>query len=461
MAAYRKRRGRTSRGPAILTGIAIGLVLLALGGGALWLFAPRARNAGLASARAPEGQVKGYAVQLGAGPYTRDSLSQWAADTADEAAALGMNALFFSIDGPGGVVFETKHAKRGTALSDGDTFFHKLDALHTLCEAAAQKGLAVYAVAQQANAENATYRDTVLADIRQRYATAGIAVPMAANGAQGPFSIYSTPQGTLAAVTPESVAQAGEFFLLTTSADFGGAVFTQAAVSAAPGDAAVLLSAMDGRTPPTLLGYTPPASLGVTYPNDGASIDTKTCFVMGTSDPAQPLTLNGEEVPRYGTKGLFGVLVTLDEGENELVFANGAASLTWHITGPAPKTGQGGGTGGKPPHDSTASVPEGTFVQTTGLITSLLYDPSGDGNISETARRGAIAQVAACAETVRNGKTTWAYQLTSGDWVLAYNVQEVEGCLLYTSIASSMGCGQAKSISATHMGICFSGKSGL
>ena len=42
-------------------------------------------------------------------------------------------------------------------------------------------------------------------------------------------------------------------------------------------------------------------------------------------------------------------------------------------------------------------------------------------------RRGAIAQVAACAETVRNGKTTWAYQLTSGDWVLAYNVQEVEG----------------------------------
>lgn len=92
-----------------------------------------------------------------------------------------------------------------------------------------------------------------------------------------------------------------------------------------------------------------------------------------------------------------------------------------------PKQGRAAAPGGKPPHDSTASVPEGTFVQTTGLITSLLYDPSGDGNISETARRGAIAQVAACAETVRNGKTTWAYQLTSGDWVLAYNVQEVEG----------------------------------
>ena len=426
MAAYRKRRGRTSRAPAILIGLAAGLVLLALGGGALWLFLPRAMDTGLASAKAPDGQIKGYAVQLGAGPYTKDSLSQWAMEAAEEAAALGMNALFLPIDGPDGVVFETKHAERCTALSGGDTFFYKPDALRTLCEAAARKGLAVYAVAQEANAENAAYRDTVIADIRQRYAAAGIAVPMAANGTQGPFSIYATPQGALAAVTPESAAQAGEFFLLTTAADFSGAVFSQAAVSAAPGDTAVLLSAMDGRTPPTLLGYAPPASLGVTYPDDGASIDTQKCFVMGTSDPAQPLTLNGEEVPRYGTKGLFGVLVTLEEGENELLFANGPASLTWHITGPTPQQQQGGSTGGKLPHDSTVSVPEGTFVQTTGLITSLLYDPSGDGNISETARRGAVGQVAACAETVRGGKTTWAYQLTSGDWVLAYNVQKVE-----------------------------------
>lgn len=117
----------------------------------------------------------------------------------------------------------------------GDTFFYKPDALRTLCEAAARKGLAVYTVVQEANAENAAYRDTVIADIRQRYAAAGVAVPMAANGTQGPFSIYSTPQGALAAVTPESAAQAGEFFLLTTAADFSGAVFSQAAVSAAPG----------------------------------------------------------------------------------------------------------------------------------------------------------------------------------------------------------------------------------
>lgn len=103
---------------------------------------------------------------------------------------------------------------------------------------------------QEANAENAAYRDTVIADIRQRYAAAGVAVPMAANGTQGPFSIYSTPQGALAAVTPESAAQAGEFFLLTTAADFSGAVFSQAAVSAAPGDTAVLLSAMDGAPRP-------------------------------------------------------------------------------------------------------------------------------------------------------------------------------------------------------------------
>ncbi|MFQ8832018.1 MAG: hypothetical protein ACLR7U_03420 [Ruthenibacterium lactatiformans] len=56
-------------------------------------------------------------------------------------------------------------------------------------------------------------------------------------------------------------------------------------------------------------------------------------------------------------------------------------------------------------------------------IASLLYDPASDGNISETVRQGAVATVAACTETLRGGKRTWAYQLASGDFVLAYNAE--------------------------------------
>ncbi len=435
MAAYQQRKNQTSRIPAILMGLAIGILFLILSGGVIWVFLPHTMNQNLASAKAPQGDIIGYSVQLGSGPYTSESLAQWASHTVEEAAALGMNALFLSIDGADGVVFETSKAEKCSALTAGDNFFRKLDALRTLCEAASGKELAVYAVAQQQGSSV----DALLADISRRYATAGTAILTDVDGAPGTFCTYSTPKGLLAAVSPENAGHAGEFFLLTLLDEFQGAVFSPTALSSASGDVGVLLSAMNNSTPPSLLQYTPPASLGITYPENNTMSDTDTCFVMGTSDPSQPLCLNGQEVSRYGTRGLFGILVTLEEGENTLNFTNGTTSLTWHITGPAPEsTGSDDTNAQKPPHDNTVSVPEGTFVQTTGLITSLLHDPSSDSNISETVQRGAIGQVIACAETVRNGKTTWAYQLTSGDWVLAYNVQKAESAAAVFSGAQAV-----------------------
>ena len=59
-------------------------------------------------------------------------------------------------------------------------------------------------------------------------------------------------------------------------------------------------------------------------------------------------------------------------------------------------------------------------------ITSLLYDPYDNGYISETVTNGAVGEVASCAETMRSGVATWAYQLTSGDWVLASNTTVLE-----------------------------------
>lgn len=55
-------------------------------------------------------------------------------------------------------------------------------------------------------------------------------------------------------------------------------------------------------------------------------------FIMGTSDPSQPLTMDGQEVPRYGTKGAFGVLVKLGVGTNRFVFSQGGNSSTVEIT---------------------------------------------------------------------------------------------------------------------------------
>ena len=51
-----------------------------------------------------------------------------------------------------------------------------------------------------------------------------------------------------------------------------------------------------------------------------------------------------------------------------------------------------------------------------------------------------------CVETTRNGKITWAYQLTSGDYVLAYNTtvlgQDVERASFLRSHRAADGGGE-------------------
>lgn len=70
-----------------------------------------------------------------------------------------------------------------------------------------------------------------------------------------------------------------------------------------------------------------PTDFVITRPLDGStaslSNDYSTYFVMGTSDPAQPLLLDGEPVERISGNGAFGVLLELSVGENEFVFSQG------------------------------------------------------------------------------------------------------------------------------------------
>jgi N-acetylmuramoyl-L-alanine amidase len=180
----------------------------------------------------------------------------------------------------------------------------------------------------------------------------------------------------------------------------------------------LLLATLDGAQPPVLLGYTPNSQLSVAYPQDGAVLTSASCFVMGTSDSALPLLLNGQPVERTAAGGTFGVLVPLELGQNTLVFSQGGEEIVLTVTRKAASSGTSSGT---LPHDSTVEVEPGTMVQVSGWLASLLYNPSSDGNINETVRQGAVASVQACVETVRSGKRTWAYQLASGDYILAYN----------------------------------------
>lgn len=145
-------------------------------------------------------------------------------------------------------------------------------------------------------------------------------------------------------------------------------------------------------------------TLAVSYPSDGAVVSASACYVMGTASPDSAVLVNGQEASGRGVNGVFGALVNLAEGENVITVQQDGQSVTLTVTRPAAQTGTGsGGTSGLP-SDGTEEVEPGTAVRTTGWLTSLLYDPSSDGNINETVRKGAVDIVKACVETVRSGK---------------------------------------------------------
>lgn len=406
------------------------LVCTAAAAAALWLLLPRAMDKSLPSAAPPAGTLFGLRLSQelptadGAlsesTPQTLDALFQ---EAVEYAGAHGMNALLLDIAGSRltGVAFRDRVYETWPGARQDDTLLRRYDPLRALCERAGEAGLSVYAVTPSAGGD-ADWA-AALARLQERYAVAGVCTQ------EGGTLYDSAGRPVFLAGEAAFAAPSSLFFASLDAGAFSGAVFEYIQCRAQPEAFSLLASAMDTARPrPALLnGYAPAAALSVSYPANGASIQTPTCFLMGTSDPAQPLLLNGVPVETRAPGGTFGVLAEVAEGENVYTFTQGAATAAVTVTrGGAGGSGTGGGGGGgtsRPPHDATQRVAPGTIVRTTGWISSLLYDPASDGNINETVRRGARAAVVDCVETTRSGKRTWAYQLESGDYVLAYNTE--------------------------------------
>lgn len=402
------------------------LLLAAVGVGVgVWLMQrPRAMDKNQPSAAAPQGGMYGlrisqeYPATAGllsaCGPQTLDALF---ADAIAHAKAHGMNALLLDIAGDrlSGVGFIDSVYETWPGAQKDDTLFSHYDPLRTLCEQASEAGLSVYAVTPDAGG-NADWT-AAMQRLQERYAVAGIYTLGS--------TLYNNATGQAVFNANEAAfAKPSSLFFATLRQDHSGVVFDYAQCQEQPEAFSQMASALNmrGARPALLDGYTPEAALSVSYPEDGAVIYTENCFLMGTSDPAQPLLLDGEPVGVRAPGGTFGILVEVPY-DKTFTFTQGQQSVTVTVKRPS----GGGGGGGGAAHDTTQQVNPGTLVRTTGWITSLLYDPSSDGNINETVRRGALASVVSCAETKRNGKTTWAYRLESGDYVLAYNTEVVTG----------------------------------
>lgn len=414
-----KRRRRILR-TVIFISIPVLLLAIAAGVGAWWfLLRPRTMDKNQPSAMPPQGAMYGlrisqeYPTTAGllsaSGPQTLDALFE---DAIAYARAHGMNAILLDIAGDrlSGVGFCDSVYETWPGAQKEDTLFSRYDPLRVLCEQASAEGLAVYAVTPDAGG-NADW-EKAMQRLQECYAVAGI------------YTVGSTLYDN---ATGRSVFNANEaafeepssLFFAALRQDYSGVVFDYARCEAQPDVFSQMASGLNLRGErPLLLGYTPEASLSVSYPADGTVIYTGNCFLMGTSDPAQPLLLDGEPVEVRAPGGTFGVLVEVPY-DKTFTFTQGQQSVTVTVKRP----GGSGGGGSAAAHDGTREVPPGTVIRTTGWVSSLLYDPSSDGNINETVRRGAQAAVVSCVETKRNGKTTWAYRLESGDYVLAYNTE--------------------------------------
>lgn len=92
------------------------------------------------------------------------------------------------------------------------------------------------------------------------------------------------------------------------------------------------------------LSFSIPKSLAVTYPAGDVSVTDASIFLMGTSDPERPLTLDGEELERSTAKGTWGSLQKLEQGENTFTLRQGEETVSVTVTrytggGPAPISG--------------------------------------------------------------------------------------------------------------------------
>ncbi|MEG2174281.1 MAG: N-acetylmuramoyl-L-alanine amidase [Oscillospiraceae bacterium] len=81
-------------------------------------------------------------------------------------------------------------------------------------------------------------------------------------------------------------------------------------------------------TMPVTIAYAPAQALTITRPTGSITTTATSYFLMGTSNPAQILTIDGKAVDRKTADGVFGVLVKLSEGTNTFTLRQGNSSET-------------------------------------------------------------------------------------------------------------------------------------
>lgn len=225
------------------------------------------------------------------------------------------------------------------------------------------------------------------------------------------------------AVWPDTLATLGgeaRYYALATANTLPGAVF--GSINAEARRTGAMITALGN--PLAAESLPVPGTLKIGTPEPESTTTRENCLILGSSDPAQPLLLNGTEVARTTKDGSFAVFAPLALGDNSFALSQGETTATVTVTRKEPNPG----SSGKAPKPNTALNTElaGRTVKINGQIASALADPKSDGAIAMTLKQGMTATVQGTIETLRNGKIVNAYLLESGDYLLVRNADLLE-----------------------------------
>ena len=164
------------------------------------------------------------------------------------------------------------------------------------------------------------------------------------------------------------------------------------------------------------------STFAVSWPSKDISTYYDGIYVAGVANPYEPVYINGQAAVQ-GRDGSFGLYVTLAEGDNLIEVQQADSYAAYTVTRMVYES-----TGITRPmeYDDTVRAYRGQVVQTINPLTSILSDPDRDEAVMDGVVQGVQLVVEKSVKTVRNGKYTWAYQLSNGGYVLADKVEWVE-----------------------------------
>lgn len=443
---YRRRRALAA---------VLAVVALAALAGLVWLLVLLVRgigSLGTPDMRAPK-DVKAVVLAEDWSSYfstarTTEEQQAYLESTLDEAAALGANTVLLSgrVDGdPAQVLFRVKGkdlaVSTADAVTENDRFLSKFDPVKHLMKQAKERDMQVALIATDDSGQplaqggalpewlEKAAKDYKLAlyGLDEASAAAVSAAKAEAQAQTAETGEETEPRSTLVTYVdlteggkaPALLRKDGDAALLAAAwqlQEGNGMVLGRLGSLLADGnDAAVALRFAGGEALPDVLAKEVPRTLSIISPDPAVTLYSENVYLIGTSDPDLPLSVNGTPVERTGDMGVWGLLVPLNMGANDITAVQGENTVTITVTR---STYSGGGSGAARPDGSVAAAP-GQKLRITEPLASLLTDYTNSDAIQMTAYEGAVATVKKSVSFVRSNRRTYAYQLENGGYILA------------------------------------------